>query len=102
LKTIGQIIREKRESSGLLLRQVSSHLQVDISFLSKIETGDKRPTKDQIIKLAKLFQVDEKELVVAYLSDRLVYEIREEELASEALQVAEQKIQFLKKSNSIL
>ena len=101
-KSIGQVIRELREQKELLLREVAASLEIDPSLLSKIERGNKRPTKRQIILLAQIFDVNEKELVIAYLSDRLVYEIREEELATEAIKVAEQKIEYLKKSNQIV
>lgn len=101
MKTIGEIIREERESKGLLLREVAASLEVDPSFLSKIERGDKRPTREQISQISKILKVSEKDLLLAYLSDRLVYEIRNEDLATEALKVAEQKIEYLKKSNGI-
>ena len=101
MKTIGEIIREERESRGLLLREVAASLEVDLSFLSKIERGDKRPTRAQISQISKVLKVTEKDLLLAYLSDRLVYEIRNEDLATEALKVAEQKIEYLKKSNGI-
>lgn len=101
-KSIGQVIRESREQKELLLREVAASLEIDPSLLSKIELGDKRPTKEQIIHLAQILDVDEKELLITYLSDRLVYEIRDEELATEAIKVAEQKIEYLKKSNQIV
>lgn len=102
LKTIGEIIREGREGKGLLLREVADKLHVDVSFLSKIERGNKRPTKKQIHKLSQIIKVSERELMLAFLSDRLVYEIRDEDLASEALKVAEQKIEYLKKLPRVL
>ncbi len=101
-KSIGQVIRELREQKELLLREVAASLEIDPSLLSKIERGGKRPTKEQIILLAQILDVNEKELLIAYLSDRLVYEIRDEELATEAIKVAEQKIEYLKKCNQIV
>lgn len=101
-KSIGQVIRDLREKKELLLREVAALLEIDPSLLSKIERGDKRPTKGQIIMLAQILDVEEKELLIAYLSDRLVYEIRDEKLATEAIKVAEQKIEYLKKSNQIV
>lgn len=98
MKTIGEIIREAREGKGLLLREVAERLHVDVSFLSKIERGNKRPTKKQIHILSSIIKVPERELMLAFLSDKLVYEIKDEALASEALKVAEQKIEYLKKS----
>jgi len=101
MKTIGEIIRERRESKGMLLKEVATALDVDLSLLSRIERGDKRPTRNHISKLSQILQIDERELVVAYLSDRLVYEIRNEDLATEALKMAEQKIKYLKRPNDI-
>lgn len=101
-KSIGQLLREFREHKELLVRQVAALLEIDPSLLSKIERGDKRPTRKQINQLADILDVDVNELMVAYLSDRLVYEVRDEDLAMEAIKVAEQKIEYLKKSNTIV
>ena len=101
-KSIGQLLREFREHKELLVRQVAALLEIDPSLLSKIERGDKRPTRKQINQLADILDVDVDELIVAYLSDRLVYEVRDEDLAIEAIKVAEQKIEYLKKSNTIV
>ena len=101
-KSIGQIIREFRENKELLVRQVAALIEVDPSLVSKIERGDKRPTREQIRLLAGILEVDEDELMIAYLSDRLVYEVRDEDLAMEAIKVAEQKIEYLKKSNTVV
>lgn len=101
-KSTGQIIRELREGKELLARQVAALLEIDPSLLSKIERGDKRATRDQISLLSSILEVSENELLVAYLSDRLVYEIRDEDLAIEAIKMAEQKIKYLKKSNTVV
>jgi len=43
------------------------------------------------------FYEDKKnEVVIAWLSDKLVYEIQNEDLGLEAMKVAEQKIEYLK------
>lgn len=99
-KTVGQKIRELRKEKGLLIREVAAKLEVDSSLLSKIETGDKQPTRHQIKSLENILDTKENELMLIYLSDKLVYEIRNEELAIEAIKVAEQKIEYLRKSNT--
>ena len=53
METVGQIVRAKRESLGLLLRQVASYLDIDQAILSKIERNERKPTKDNIVKLAE-------------------------------------------------
>ncbi|GLU43279.1 helix-turn-helix transcriptional regulator [Allomuricauda sp. NBRC 101325] len=101
-KTVGQKIRELRKSKGLLIREVAARLEIDSSLLSKIETGDKQPTRNQVKSLENILSVKNNELMLIYLSDKLVYEIRDEDLAMEAIKVAEQKIEYLKKSNIVL
>jgi len=96
MKRIGQVLRELRESKGLLLRQVGAELSIDPTILSKIERNGRMPTKNQVRALAKFFQEQENEIIVAWLSDKLVYEIENEELGLQAMKVAEQKIEYLR------
>jgi transcriptional regulator with XRE-family HTH domain len=100
LKRIGEIIRELREQKSLLLRQVAANIEIDQALLSKIERNERMPTKDQVKRLAKFFGKDENEFLVAFLSDKLVYEVRDEEMALKAMQVAEKKIHYLIKSKN--
>lgn len=100
MKTFGETLREARESKGLLLRQVAALLEVDPSFLSRIEGGTKRPTREQVLELAKILQADPDKLLVLYLSERVVYELRDEDLAIEAIMVAEKIIRYRAKRTS--
>lgn len=86
-----------RTSRKLLLREVAAGLQIDPSLLSRIERGDKRPTREQVIQLASILKTNESELLVHYLSDRVVYELIDEKLAMKAIGVAEKKIAYLRK-----
>lgn len=95
--SIGEQIRKLREDQGLPLRKVAAVLDIDQSILSKIERGERKASKDQIIQIAKIFSVNEKELLINYLSDKVLYELIDEDLAVEALKVAEKKIEFFKK-----
>ena len=94
--TIGEQIRKLREDKGLPLRKVAAVLDIDQSILSKIERGERKASKDQIIRIAKIFSVDEKELLINYLSDKVLYELIDEDLAADALKVAEKKIKYYK------
>jgi len=95
--TIGEQIRKLREDNGLPLRKVAAELDIDQSILSKIERGKRKASKDQIIQIAKIFSVDEKELLINYLSDKVLYELIDEDLAADALKVAEKKIKYVTK-----
>jgi transcriptional regulator with XRE-family HTH domain len=96
METVGQIIRAKRESLGLLLRQVASHLDIDQAILSKIERNERKPTKDNIIKLAEILKLDKEDLLVQFMSEKIAYEIVDEDYAGKVLKAAEQKVKYLK------
>ena len=100
-ETFGEILRRLREERQWSLKDLAIHLNIDISLLSKIERNERPGSKKLIEKITKIFEVDKNDLLIHFLSDRLVYEIRNEDLATEALKVAEQKIKYLKKSNCI-
>ena len=96
METVGQIIRTKRENLGLLLRQVSAYADIDQAILSKIERNERKPTKDLILKIAEILQLDKQELLVQFMSDKIAYEIADEDCASRVLKVAEEKIEYIK------
>ncbi len=98
--SIGEQIRKLREDQGLPLRKVAAELDIDQSILSKIERGERNASKEQIIQIAKIFNVDEKELLINYLSDRVLYDLKNEDLATDALKAAEKKIKYMTKKQN--
>jgi hypothetical protein len=44
--------------------------------------------------------VDEKKLLINYLSDRVLYDLKDEDLATDALKVAEKKIKYMTKNQN--
>ena len=99
-KSTGEILRENREKKGLLLRQVAAKLDIDTAILSKIERSERKATKEQIVKLAKILDLKEEDLLVQYLSEKILYEIKDEEFGQKALKVAEQKMKYISKNKS--
>ena len=96
METIGQILRNKRQILGLLLRQVSAYVDIDQAILSKIERNERKPTKEMLDKLAEILKLDKDELLIQFISDKIAYEIVDEDCASKVLKVAEKKIKYLK------
>lgn len=96
MENIGQIIRRLREEKGEPLRKVAGYLDIDQAILSKIERGQRKANRKQIEKLAKYFGADKKEMLVAWLSDRILYEIIDDELGEEALKAAEERMRYLR------
>jgi len=96
METFGEQIRRNRTERKLPLRTVSAFLDIDQAILSKIETGKKLASRKQVLKLAEFYELDSNILLVTWLSDKLVYELQDEALALEALQVAEEKVSYEK------
>lgn len=94
--TVGEIIRTNREKNGLLLRQLSALIDMDTAILSKIERGERKATKEQIVKIAEILNLNESEILIQYLSEKIAYQLLDEDLAVQTLKVAEEKINYLK------
>lgn len=92
MKTIGTTLRGLREANGLLLREVGAKISIDPTILSKIERDERMPTKEQVKALADFYKDQKNEVIIAWLSDKLYYEVQNEDLALQAMQVAEEKI----------
>lgn len=93
-KTIGTTLKELREERGLLLREVGAKLSLDPTLLSKIEQGRRMPTKEQVKALGEFYKHQKNIIFIAWLSDKLFYEVQNEDLALQAMQAAEEKIRY--------
>ena len=94
MKSFAQIIKNARKEKGLILRKVSAITDIDQSIINKFERGDRKPTREQVIKLAECYELDTNELIVAWKSDLVYYSVQDEELATEILKVAEEKVKY--------
>lgn len=86
---LGNRIREIRETKGLLLRQVAAHIEVDTALVSKLERGERKAHREQITRIADFFEVEENELMLLWLADRIMDDIQGEPQAMEALKFVE-------------
>jgi transcriptional regulator with XRE-family HTH domain len=89
---LGKRIKELREKKGLLQRQLAAELEIDSPMYSKIERGERRAKREQVIKLAKLFQVDENELLTLWLAGQVLEIIEGEETGAHALEIVKTKL----------
>ena len=81
----GRRIKELREEKELLQRQLAASLEIDTPMYSKIERGERRAKREQVIKLAKLLSADKDELLAFWLAGQIYELVKGEETASEAL-----------------
>ena len=61
-----------------------------------MERGERKLTKEIVLKLADIYKYNPDELLVLFLSDKIMYEIQDEDLGEKALKVAEKRVKYLK------
>lgn len=97
LTTFGERIRQLREEQKLPQRKVAALLDIDSSLLAKYERNERQPSKELIKKIAGIFKADSEELINEAFTDKLAYQILEQDADSKILRVAESKVDYLKK-----
>ena len=70
------------------MRKVAAQLDIDVAILSKMERGQRKLTREMVVKMAGLYQHDLEPLMIQFLSEKVLYEIGDEPLVVEALKAA--------------
>ena len=94
MDNLGNRLLKLREERLLTLKKVADVVQINPTLLCRIEKGQRPATKDQVIKLARFFNVNEQSLLTEWLSDKLAGELEGEPVALKALQLAEEKVKY--------
>ena len=71
--TIGSTLKSIREENKLLLLDVAKKTGINKTLLSRIETNNRMPTRDQINLLCKYYKVQKNEIIIQWLSDKIFY-----------------------------
>jgi len=75
MKSLGNTLKELCESKQLSLQIVVDFLDIATAIMNRIERGERKASREQVVKFAGCFDVDENELLVAWLSDKIVYKL---------------------------
>ena len=95
---LGRFLRNLRKQNGQTLHQVSHGTDIDSPLISKLERGERLPTEEQIIKLAKHFNISESELKIKATAEKIIKEFGITDTTYEAVSlVMEQLTPYLKK-----
>lgn len=87
------LLKNAREQKGLKTREVAQLLGIDQALISKFENGSRKPTKDQVVKLASLLGIDFEMLMVAWLKEKILNEIGQDEFALKAMNMVREEIE---------
>lgn len=92
--SIGDTLKDIRETKGFHLQDVAEKTFINYTSLSRIENGKRLPTKPQVQSLAEFYNYSEQELIKHLISDKIIYEVENEDLGLEGFHLAEQKLKY--------
>ncbi|MBF6652938.1 XRE family transcriptional regulator [Flavobacterium columnare] len=88
----GHRLKMLREDKQIPQRQIASVLEIDTATYCKIEKGDRRAKREQILQLANFLQTDSKELLRLWSADKVYDIIANEDEATQILTVVAENI----------
>jgi HTH-type transcriptional regulator, competence development regulator len=94
MDSLGTMIKSLREQNDLPLRKVAAFLDIDQSILSKFESGSRHLKREHVEQLAEYFKSDRKQMLIQWLAEKILSELNDEEIALEALQLAEERLKL--------
>lgn len=84
---LGNYIKQLRLERNLSLKEVSEHIGIDVSLLSKIEHGERQLQTHMIAPIADLFEIDYKSIQIQFINQKIMQEFGGEPFLNEALQI---------------
>ena len=87
------LLKVAREKKGLKTREVAQLLGIDQALISKFESGSRKPTKEQVIKLASLLEIDLESIMIAWFKEKLLNEIGNDEFALKAMNIIREEVE---------
>ena len=89
---LGKRIKELREEKGLLQRQLAAELEIDTPMFSKIERGERKAKREQVIKLAQLLKANTNDLLTLWLAGQVYELVKDEEVAKASIKFVEKEL----------
>jgi len=85
--TLGDKLRQLRDEKNLMQREVGAVIEVDGAFISKVENNEKPINRKHLATLSKFFKVQEDELQILWLADKIRLLIKDEKNGIKAIQL---------------
>ena len=79
-----ETIKKLRIDSGKRQADLARAIGVDVPAYSRFEHGERRPRREQVLRLARLFKVDADQLVAQWLADEAYSRIGHDKMSGQA------------------
>lgn len=88
------ILKTAREQKNIKTRELAQLLGIDQALISKFENGSRKPTRDQIVKLASVLEINYEQLMIAWLKEKIYAEIGDDHFAFEAIHQVKEEMAY--------
>jgi len=93
------LIKTNRKHRNIKTRELAQLLGIDQALVSKFESGQRLPTRQQVDALAVHLDIDPDELLAQWLKEKLMNEVSDYNIVSRALQLVQEESQSYSKKN---
>lgn len=96
------LITQKRKEKGLKVYELANKVGIDPSLMSRIIAGKRRPSEQQLMKLAEVLELDYQELLADFLTQEVIAMVKPyPQIAHKIMAVAEERIAYLTGENKL-
>ncbi len=95
----GQYIKEARIILGYKTKDLAAITDIDQALISKFENGGRMPTDKQLVALAQGLGIEYQELRKHFLTEKVYFLLKDEEMAVEVMMALEPRIEYLASNN---
>ncbi|MBQ6604139.1 MAG: helix-turn-helix transcriptional regulator [Tidjanibacter sp.] len=89
-------IKELRIQNQMPQRQLAAVLDIDTATYCKIEKGERKAKKEQVVILSQVFHVEKNDLLTLWLADKVTDIVSDEHIvASEALSMVAKNLRII-------
>lgn len=81
----GNKLKELRLKNNLYQKHIANALNIDTPLYSKIERGERKAKKEQLVILADILKINMDDLTTVWLADQVLDVLKDEKLAKQAL-----------------
>ncbi len=85
-------IKQLRLESGRLQKDLAKAIGVDVPAYSRYEHGERRPKREQVLRLARIFKTDPDELIAMWLADEAYSNIAHDKMSGQAVNLLYQML----------
>ena len=95
------LLKTQRKAIGLKSRELAQLIGVDQALISKFENGERIPTEEQVKRLEHALNIQNSQLTILWLKEKILNEINQNPYASSALQLVQEEIESYSKQSNI-